>query len=71
MKYIVSFDNGRFEREIGVATSRDLAFAVITNFLNEHHYKSYYWRCWEEGRRLKIDVGSWSEFFYIKEVNEK
>ena len=27
-------------------------------------FKSYYMRLWEEDGRTKIDVGSWSEFFY-------
>lgn len=27
-------------------------------------FKSYYTRIWEEGGRTKLDVGSWTEFFY-------
>ena len=27
-------------------------------------FKSYYKRTWEEDGRTKIDVGSWSEFFF-------
>ena len=38
--------------------------AGIQKFLEEHNYKSYYTRSWIEGDRIKIDVGSWSEFFY-------
>ena len=30
----------------------------------EKQFKSYYRRMWIEDGRTKIDVGSWSEFFY-------
>ena len=36
-------------------------------------FKSYYTRIWEEDGRTKIDVGSWTEFFYTDlkyEVNK-
>ena len=29
-------------------------------------FKRYYTRIWEEDGRVKIDVGSWSEFFYTE-----
>ena len=34
-------------------------------FLNEHDYKSYYQRRWVEDGKVAVDVGSWSEFFWI------
>ena len=37
----------------------------IQKFLDDHNYKSYYSRSREVDGRIKIDVGSWSEFFYI------
>lgn len=40
----------------------------INKFLEEHNYKSYYSRSWEVDGRVKIDVGSWSEFFYIEGI---
>lgn len=44
---------------------------IIQQFLNVHNFKSHYWRCWEEDGMTKIDVGSWSEFFYlVKEDGE-
>ena len=52
----------------------------IKRFLDEHGFISYYSRSWETDGRIKIDVGSWSEFFfiegithdeYIKALNEK
>lgn len=64
--YKVIFENSRHEeREIGTAVSMDDAYSVIDKFLDEHNFKSYYKRVWEENGRNKVDVGSWSEFFYI------
>ena len=45
---------------------------AINNFINScnvnkpanKQFKMYYMRTWEEDDRTKIDVGSWSEFFY-------
>ena len=64
--YKVIFENSRHEeREICTAVSMDDAYSVIDKFLDEHNFKSYYKRVWEENGRNKVDVGSWSEFFYI------
>lgn len=41
----------------------DVAIA-IKKFLDEHDYKSYYTRTWDEGGWRHYDVGSWSEFFH-------
>lgn len=32
--------------------------------LANERFKSYYMRYWKEGKRIKIDVGSHTEFFY-------
>ena len=37
----------------------------IQRFLDDHNYKSYYWRSWGANGGVKIDVGSWSEFFFV------
>lgn len=64
--YKVIFENSRHkEREIGTAVSVDDAYSVIDKFLDDHNFKSYYKRFWEENGRIKVDVGSWSEFMYI------
>lgn len=64
--YKVIFQNSRKqEREIGTAADMNGAYDVIDKFLDEHNFKSYYKRVWEENGRTKVDVGSWSEFFYI------
>ena len=62
------------ERIIMEVNNFNDVFTGIRNFLNDHNYKSYYIRSWEEDGRIKYDVGSWSEFFYtdLKEdvINE-
>lgn len=66
--YKVIFENSRKqEREICTAVDIKNAYNIIDKFLEEHNYKSYYKRVWEENGRTKVDVGSWSEFFYIEE----
>lgn len=67
--YKVIFQNSRHEeREIGTAVDMEGAYGVIDKFLDEHNFKSYYKRVWEENGRIKVDVGSWSEFMYIEKV---
>lgn len=47
------------------------AFKEIENFLKKRNYKSHYSRYWiEENGNIKIDVGSHSEFFIIKDGKE-
>jgi hypothetical protein len=38
---------------------------AISDFLDEHNFKCYYTRSWEQDGRIKIDVGSHTEFFFI------
>ena len=52
------------ERVIMEVNNFNDIFTGIRNFLDDHNYKSYYIRSWEEDGRIKYDVGSWSEFFY-------
>ncbi len=54
------------EREIGKGRTIKKARRAVSRFLALKNYKSYYWRTWEENGNLRIDVGSWSEFFDIK-----
>lgn len=69
--YKVIFQNSRNqEREIGTAVDIDSAYRVIDKFLDKHKFKSYYKRAWEENGRIKVDVGSWSEFFYIEKYEQ-
>ena len=65
--YKVIFENSRHEeREIGTAVDMKGAYKIIDKFLDEHNFKSYYKNiCEIEKCKTKVDVGSWSEFFYI------
>lgn len=38
---------------------------AIQKFLKDHNFTSYYWRVARNDLCTWIDVGSWSEFFYI------
>ena len=39
-------------------------------FLDEHNYKSYYSRSWKEDNGdIVVDVGSYTEFFIIKDIS--
>lgn len=74
--YNVKFSNdvGKV-RLIGRSPDKDGCFELIKKFLDEHHYKYYYMRFWDtefQGEpATKVDVGSWSEFFYlVKEENK-
>ena len=42
----------------------------IEKFLAEHKYKSYYLRSWKEDNGdIVVDVGSYTEFFIIKDIS--
>ena len=65
-KYIVEFGNNLDgSRIIGDAETIKECHQIIMKFLDEHDYKSYYQRMWIEDNKVIIDVGSWSEFFWI------
>ena len=67
--YKVEFQGMSGERRvIGVATTEDWCYRIINEFLAEKNYKCYYTRTWKvDGKTTKVDVGSWSEFFFITE----
>lgn len=67
--YRVMFENLRKEeREIGTAVDMQEAYKIIDKFLEEHNFKSYYKNvCEIEKGKIRVDVGSWSEFFYVQE----
>lgn len=45
------------------ASTEENVLAGIQAFLDEHHYKSYYTRKWQQNGRWIYDVGSHTEFF--------
>ena len=58
------------KRIIGTAGFESGAFKLINNFLAEHNYKSYYKRTWKtDDKTTAVDVGSWTERFYIQEIS--
>ena len=44
---------------------KEAAYEVMKQFLDDHKYKSYYTRTWEENNDLWMDVGSHTEFFIL------
>lgn len=65
--YKVLFQNMAGERrKIAIASTEEMCYRAINEFLEEKNYHSYYTRVIElcDGSK-KIDVGSWSEFFFI------
>lgn len=66
-KYTVYFKNSYGDkRKIGEAISIKFIYKIIDNFLKDHNYKSFYKRMWDEGNSTVIDVGSYTEFFYVE-----
>lgn len=58
------------ERLIANVNSPEEVYRSIHDFIdqcnenNSKRFVSHYMRTWEEDGRTKIDVGSWTEFFY-------
>lgn len=59
-------DSQKKERIIAEPTTKEEAINEINRFLDDHNFKSYYTRVYEENGRLKLDVGAHFEFFYIE-----
>lgn len=57
------------ERLIAEPSNREEVNREINKFLNDHNFKSYYTRVWEENNRLIFDVGIWSELFVLEGMN--
>ena len=67
----VYFENSYGKRRlIGTAPTYQGANQVISSFLKAYDYHSYYWNVSEVDGETRVDVGSWSEFFYIKPDTE-
>ena len=49
-------------------TEKD-AYREMQKFMDDHNFKSYYTRSWEQDGVKWYDVGSWTEFF--KWTNEE
>ena len=64
MKLYFRSSNGK-ERIIAEPSNIEEVSKEIKKFINDHNFKSYYTRVWEENSRLKFDIGSYTEFFYL------
>ena len=53
-------------QDIGRASDFQDACHIIRNFLHQRGYESPYSRFSQEGPEVFVDVGSWSEFFYVQ-----
>lgn len=64
---ILYFQNSRGDRrKIGNPNSMDEVSDIISDFLKNHNYKSYYTRTWKnDNGEICYDVGSHSEFFIL------
>ena len=66
------FQNSRGEeRIIAEPSNREEVNKEINKFLDDHNFKSYYTRVWEENGRLIFDVGSHTEFFILEGMSFK
>lgn len=65
MKLFFQSSNGN-ERVIADVDTWCSACSEINKFLDEHNFKSYYKRLWQENNRVYVDVGSHTEFFIVE-----
>ena len=68
MKLIFQNSRGE-ERVIAEPLNREEVNKEINKFLDDHNYKSYYQNVCDCENGVRIDFGSWLEFFYIEEMN--
>ena len=61
----VFFTNNKIKKEIGTGESIQECHNIISQFLKERNYKSYYWRIAKYTDHEWIDVGSYTEFFEV------
>lgn len=67
--FFVYFEKNGIKREIGKCVNEKEVEQIINKFLEERKYKSYYWNIIKIDKNIKrIDVGSWSEFFYVERI---
>lgn len=67
--YTVWFKNstGR-KRKIAITNTIDMAFKEINSFLKQNNYIPPYLRAWKiDDNTIKVDVGSHTRFFHIKD----
>lgn len=65
MKLLFQNSQGK-ERIVAEVDSFKEACEEMDKFMEERNFESYYKRVWEHDGRLKVDCGSWSEFFFVE-----
>lgn len=70
MLHDIYFVTATEERKIGSCNDTAGGYKIIKDFLDSRNYKSYYQRYHiTEDNCLWVDVGSYSEFFKVTNVN--
>ena len=69
---LIKFQNSvGVERIIGEGDTKEKCNQIIQKFLKDRGYKSYYWNMHKINGRLRVDVGSWTEFFFVEGSEEE
>lgn len=66
--YRLLFENSLGQEYEIARGSQNECIQAINDFCNDHLFKIYYMRHWQEDGREKIDVGSHTEFFYLEQI---
>lgn len=71
-RYIVELQNSKGgTRIIGKVDNFDEFCNVLSKFLEDRHFNSYYQRYWKADRKIICDVGSHVEFFLISRNDKR
>lgn len=63
----VFFKNSKgVKREIAEVENLTEAYDKINEFCSERKFEIFYTRSWKRGETIIVDVGSYTEFFYIE-----
>lgn len=67
---VLEFENSYGEKRV-ISKPPDIKsmWKDINKFLKEHDFTSYYSRIAFLGDKIQIDVGSYTEFFYVSELS--
>lgn len=55
----------KVETELATTSSREEAEKIIHKFLDDHEFKSYYFKLSIFPSKTVYDVGSWTDFFVL------
>lgn len=69
--YLLSFGSHKDQIQIGTYPTEEAARAEMVKELNSQGIDPYYYRYAGEPNNYFIDYGSWSTFYFIKEIEEE